>query len=586
MKFLKETPIRIQLSLLASFIVIVIIFIIFVNYDKAAKVVEKKNNAYFTEMIAQMNQTISSNTDVVKRLVQNISYNSSIVQTFLNETDPVKRITEYEQLKSYISDMSGMKDGIVDIALISKSGANFNINGDLSQLYPFIDEFPKKQLYYFTGSKDLRYTISSAIVRKRVIIAGSQIYSTTNFENTGVIGTLMITLDPSALIGDTDRMLWTSGSKIYISDRNSNVIFTNDDSVSPGQSFAEAEQSDISSQYIVQQGDIPDIEGKITIKLPQSELLSGINDIRSQAFIILFVSLLVLSLPFGLVINNITQPLKKFLRLMNEIKLGKLNNLKKRITLHGYAEIIVVADNFNGMLDEVDELTHRLLESNRRLYESELTKKQSEIAYLQSQINPHFLYNTLESFKGIAAEEKSERIYRMSKALGLVFRYSIKAAEVVTLREELKIVQNYIYLQQIRFEDRLAVEYRIPAELMVCKIPKMILQPIVENAIYHGIEPKLESGSLMLSGHRSENTLILSVMDDGVGISAQDRKRIEHYLSSKPEEEATPGKRSNSVGLVNVHNRLRLKYGDEYGVQVAGETGKGTKIIMRIPYLE
>lgn len=583
MKILKETPIRIQLSLLASFIVVVIIFIIFVNYDKAAKVVEKKNNAYFTEMIAQMNQTISSNTDVVKRLVQNISYNSSIVQTFLNETDPIKRIEENAQLKSYISDMISMKDGIVDIALISKFGANFIINGDISKLYPFIDEFPKKQLYYFTGSKDL---LNSNNERKRVIIAGSQIYSTTYFENTGEIGTLMIVLEPSALLGDTDRMLWASGSKIYISDRNGNVIFTNDDSVSPGQSFAEVEQSDNSSQYIVQQGDIPDIEGKITIKLPQSELLSGINDIRNQAFIILFVSLLVLSLPFGLVINNITQPLKKFLRLMNEIKLGKLNTLKKRIRLHGYAEIIVVADNFNGMLDEVDELTHRLLESNRRLYESELTKKQSEIAYLQSQINPHFLYNTLESFKGIAAEEKSERIYRMSKALGLVFRYSIKAAEVVTLREELKIVQNYIYLQQIRFEDRLAAEYRIPAELMICKIPKMILQPIVENAIYHGIEPKLESGSLVLSGYRSENTLILSVMDDGVGISAQDRKRIEHYLSSKPEEEATPGKRSNSVGLVNVHNRLRLKYGDEYGVQVAGETGKGTEIIMRIPYLE
>ncbi|MFC5471822.1 histidine kinase [Cohnella suwonensis] len=584
MKLLKETPIRIQLSLLASFIVIAIIIIIFVNYHKAAKVVEKKNNDYFTEMIAQMNQTISSNTDVVKRLVQNISYNSSIVQTYLNETDPIKRLTEYAQLKSYISDMIGMKDGIVDIALISKAGSNFNINGYISNMYPIIDEIPKKQLYHFTGLKDLVFNINTE--HKKVIIAGSQIYSTTNFENTGEIGTLMIALDPSALLGDTDRMLWASGSKIYISDRDGNVMFTNDDAVSPGQSYVEAEQSGNDSPYIVQQGEIPDIAGKITIKLPQSELLSGINDIRRQAFIILFLSLLVLSLPFGLVINNITQPLKKFMRLMNEIKLGKLNNLKKRIRLQGYAEIIVVAENFNGMLDEVDDLTHRLLESNRRLYESELAKKQSEIAYLQSQINPHFLYNTLESFKGIAAEEKSERIFNMSKALGLVFRYSIRAADVVTLREELTVVQNYIYLQKIRFEDRLEVEYRIPDELMECKIPKMILQPIVENAIFHGIEPKLEKGNLALRGHRSDNLIILSVMDDGVGISEQDRKRIEQYLSSKPEEEAIPGKRSNSVGLVNVHNRLRLNYGDEYGVRIAGETGKGTEIIMTIPYLE
>ncbi len=120
---------------------------------------------------------------------------------------------------------------------------------------------------------------------------------------------------------------------------------------------------------------------------------------------IFFISLFLLAIPFFPVINNILQPLKKFMRFMNEIKLGKPNSLQKRISLQGYAEIIVMANEFNEMLDEIDELTHRLLESNTRLYEAELVKKQSELAYLQSQINPHFLYNTLESIKGIAAEE-------------------------------------------------------------------------------------------------------------------------------------------------------------------------------------
>ena len=117
MGYLKKLPIRVQMSMLVLLIIAIVIFIIFTNYFKAAKVVEKKNNEYFTETISQMNQTLSSNTDVVKRLLQNISYNSSIVQQYLNETNHQAKFREYTQLKSYISDMIGMKDGIVDIAL-------------------------------------------------------------------------------------------------------------------------------------------------------------------------------------------------------------------------------------------------------------------------------------------------------------------------------------------------------------------------------------------------------------------------------------------------------------------------------------
>lgn len=154
---------------------------------------------------------------------------------------------------------------------------------------------------------------------------------------------------------------------------------------------------------------------------------------------------------------------------MNEIKLGKPKSLQKRINLQGYAEIIVMANEFNEMLDEVDELTHRLLESNTRLYEAELVKKQSELAYLQSQINPHFLYNTLESIKGIAADEGVDKIYNMTKALALVFRYSIKGTDMVPLREELTIIKSFIFIQKIRFGNRFEVKYRFPEAILECK---------------------------------------------------------------------------------------------------------------------
>ncbi len=569
MGYLKKLPIRVQLSMLLMVIVVIVIFIIFTNYYKAAKVVEKKNSEYFMEMISQMNQTISSNSDAVKRLLFNISYNSSIVQSYLtNETDPTNIYNDITQLKSYITDMIGMKDGIVDIALISKEGSDINTNGDIINLYPFVDEIPEKQLYYFLGFKILPYNFNN----RNVFIAGAQIYSTTNFENNKGIGTLMIVLDANALLGSPNEVKRPSGSKFYLVDRNGSVFFSNDDSFQIGSPYSETLSSEKDTKYLIQKGSIPDIGGEIIVKVPRNELLSGIEDIREQAFLIFLFALLLLAVPFLIVINNILQPLKKLMRLMNEIKLGKLNNLKKRISLQGYAEIIIMANDFNEMLDEIDDLTHRLLESNARLYEAELVKKQSEMAYLQSQINPHFLYNTLESIKGMAAEERVDSIFNMTKALALVFRYSVKGTDTVPLREELNIIRSYVYIQKIRFGNRLEVEYLFPEEILDCKVPKMILQPIVENAIFHGIEPKVGEGLLQLEGKLSGNRLYLSVTDNGMGI---EEEKLHSIMETHD--------RSANIGLSNVNNRIKLNYGNEYGITIRSQTGLGTEVVIMMP---
>ncbi len=582
MAYLKKLPIRIQLSVLVILIIIIVIFIIFTNYFKAAKIVEKKNNEYFTELISQMNQTISSNSDVVKRIVQNISYNSPIVQQYLIETDQTAKYEEYTQLKSYISDMISMKDGILDIALIGSDGTKFNVNGDINNLSPLKDEIPKKQLHYFSGLKILPFNNEN----KNVFIAGAQIYSIENFnfENTKEIGTLMIVLDANALLGSSNKVMRPSGGKIYMVDRNGNVFYTNDDSVKPGSAYSDILSLEKDRSYIVQKGAIPDIGGEIIYKLPQSELLSGIEDIRKQSFMIFIISLLLLAVPFFLVINNILQPLKKLMRLMNEIKLGKPKSLQKRINLQGYAEIIVMANEFNEMLDEIDDLTHRLLESNTRLYEAELVKKQSELAYLQSQINPHFLYNTLESINGIAAEEGGDKIFNITKALALVFRYSIKGTDMVPLREELTIIKSFIYIQKIRFGNRFEVKYHFPEEILECKVPKMILQPIVENAIFHGIEPRIGEGLLQLKGEISGNMILLSIKDNGMGMEAEKLRLIKESLSAQQGFTGKNNDRTVNIGMANVNNRIKLNYGNEYGIMIKSEPGIGTEVVIMIPF--
>ena len=394
----------------------------------------------------------------------------------------------------------------------------------------------------------------------------------------------MIVLDANALLGSSNKVMRPSGGKIYMVDRNGNVFFTNDDSVKPGSAYSDILSLEKERSYIVQKGAIPDIGGEIIYKLPQSELLSGIEDIRKQSFMIFIISLLLLAIPFFLVINNILQPLKKLMRLMNEIKLGKPKSLQKRINLQGYAEIIVMANEFNEMMDEIDDLTHRLLESNTRLYEAELVKKQSELAYLQSQINPHFLYNTLESINGIAAEEGGDKIFNITKALALVFRYSIKGTDMVPLREELTIIKSFIYIQKIRFGNRFEVKYHFPEEILECKVPKMILQPIVENAIFHGIEPRIGEGLLQLKGEISGNMILLSIKDNGMGMEAEKLRLIKESLSAQQGFTGKNNDRTVNIGMANVNNRIKLNYGNEYGIMIKSEPGIGTEVVIMIPF--
>ncbi|WP_219210546.1 sensor histidine kinase [Paenibacillus sp. S150] len=467
----------------------------------------------------------------------------------------------------------------MDIALVGTSGTRFNIRGDINELLPFEKEIPDKQLYYFTGLTTLPFNG----VNKDVFIAGCPIYSITEFDNNERIGTLMLVLEAKAVLGLPAKMTRLTGNEIYALDRNGKVFYTNDDLTARGSFYSEAQTYRGDTKYLIQNGEIPDIGGKIIFKLPKDDLLSGIDEIRKLSVIIVCIAFLLLAVPFFLVISNIIRPLKKLIQFMGDFKLGRSGYLNRRINLQGYAEINLMANHFNRMLDELQLLTNQLVASNTQLYKAELVKKQSELAFLQSQINPHFLYNTLESIKGMAVDEGSDKIFNMARALGLIFRYSVKGTDVVPLREELTMIESYLYIQQIRFSGRFEVSVCFPDEILAYRVPKMILQPLVENAIVHGLEIKNEFGLLKLKGVRSEETLMLSVKDNGPGIEPERLQFIHEFLSD-PDNMAKCSK--VGIGLLNVNNRIRLSYGKGYGIIVKSKEGEGTEIIITIPLEE
>lgn len=228
------------------------------------------------------------------------------------------------------------------------------------------------------------------------------------------------------------------------------------------------------------------------------------------------------------------------------------------------------------------------------MYETELYAKKTELAYLRAQINPHFLYNTLALICGMSTEGRSEDIVNISLALSQILRYSIKGSEFVTVSEEFDIIKSYLMIQSTRFEDRFTIDYNMTDEALQAIIPKMILQPLVENSIVHGIETKLEPGHIQIGGLRdkTDNSLVLWVYDTGVGITKEKLEEIRNRLYyanhfSSPQLATKSGITpdiESSIGLSNVNSRICLYYSQAHHLIVDSEENIGTNIQIRIPY--
>ncbi len=241
----------------------------------------------------------------------------------------------------------------------------------------------------------------------------------------------------------------------------------------------------------------------------------------------------------------------------------------------------MLARGFNEMTSHLDELIEENYRSELNKRSLEFLKKEAELNALQQQINPHFLYNTLETINWMAESADESEIAKVATSLGTFFRHSIsRGREFVSVREEIENVQIYIYLQKLRFGDRFDVQWEVRPEIMDCMIIKLILQPIIENAIVHGMEDRIRGGLITISGERDNKILLFSVSDNGCGIAAVTLEKLRAYLDETASEDI------QSIGVKNVHQRIRLYYGDEYGLQIDSAEGMGTTVRIRIPVVD
>lgn len=235
--------------------------------------------------------------------------------------------------------------------------------------------------------------------------------------------------------------------------------------------------------------------------------------------------------------------------------------------------------------EQLYETVISLLESDALL---KANKRQAQYLALQNQINPHFLYNTLESIRSEAMEAGIYNVMNMTEALANFFRYTISKVEnIVTLEEELQNMETYFSIQQYRFEDKLhlSVEYEEEEreQLFKCLMPKLILQPVVENSIVHGIERKLGSGTVRVILRCTEKRLLIQVSDDGVGMKPETLEQLNRHLNQPVFDSIRLAKEKGGIAIVNVNNRIHLMFGETYGISINSAPGVGTDVMINLP---
>ncbi|MGO4547345.1 sensor histidine kinase [Paenibacillus sp. 2TAB23] len=283
---------------------------------------------------------------------------------------------------------------------------------------------------------------------------------------------------------------------------------------------------------------------------------------------LLIALVLIVFLLSSLVARRISRPIKRLELSMKSVERGDFD---KAVSDEGPLEIKHLADRFNTMMGTIKQLMVRIVSEQE-------SKRKYELEALQAQINPHFLYNTLNTVVRMVGMNKNEEVITMITALSKLFRISIgKGKSLITIADEMEHARNYLIIQQMRFKNKFDYSFNLQEEALVHPTLKLIVQPLIENALVHGIEPSVDKGHIAVSARLEGREIVIRIKDDGLGMSEKQLSQIQAgtVVSSK----------GSGVGITNVQERIKLYFGDAYGLQFESELEEGTTITIRFPAL-
>ena len=546
----KPLNIKIGFYFLITNLVLVLLLGSIFYFSSSSLLIQKEISAK-TEAIEKSGNYIELYMSKLTTLSQVISHDKGVYDYLKNKDE-----TEKNRILSIIDNTLSTDPYIKSIILIRKDGAvisneknvNMEVSSDMMKEEWYVNSLMnpmpvlnplRKQSFSLDGMDDWVISVSREI-------------ADTNGENLGV---LLIDVKYQALHEYLQNQETGKNSDIVILDEDNRIVY-----------YKEIPYDSSQEKYLKNLKNIEEgynrKENTVTVKYPiknthwmliEISYMQEIESLKNHFFEMIVISclasLLITVLISISVLRRITKPIKELEQHMNNF-----NNDLSKINLKGDVsiEILSLQNHFNEMIDKIKYL------------------REYEINALYSQINPHFLYNTLDTIIWMAEFQDTEKVISITKALSNFFRISLSnGKEKIPLKEEINHIKEYLYIQKQRYEDKLEYKISIQEELENIEVPKIILQPFVENAIYHGIKNLDTTGIISIYSQIIENKIELIIEDNGIGFEAAKKQAL---------------MKMGGVGIKNVNKRIQYYYGNEYGAKIDSSFKTGARIIITLPY--
>lgn len=591
----KQKGISVRLVLIVLFSIlssVVVIFMgVYINHTTSEHFIHMASG-YNEQLTSQVKENLDTHFESINETLLYFVRNRQLQNLVLGETEQ----TSYE---SY----TGIKE--VKLAINSL----LSTHPDIQHLYVFFDDreiyvddsyhyAPNKNSDFLRGLLDSyvsaeymriqyypvmepTYYTGSALYKMQQEIPVSLVIRDITKYNPQNLGVIMASLSTEHIDEIFSEIKSNGGLTAFIIDENNTIYYSSENNIIGMKVQDYLDSHDMRSK---KDGRVYNQSGKM-INLASSQpldinnwrlvVLSDMVQLNKQLdyvqFIILSTTLLTVLLMIAgssIVAVKVTKPLMILTDEMDQRNAGSVKKLKKK---HQLKEIGRLYDSYNAMNERIEFLIHQV-------YYGKLRQKDAEYEALQSKINPHFLYNALQSIHSLAVLERNEDVENVTAALGDMLEYLVyEKNDQVYFEQELNYISNYVKIQQVRYSDSFSVHMNVTEEARRCVMHKLLVQPIVENAINHGLTERA-SGNLEISAWVGEGVLQIVIRDDGVGMDEKTLERLQKHIRSENRES-----KHKSIGLPNIQERLVLKYGVQYGISVKSELGEGTEVILRMP---
>ena len=558
---------------------VIIMTVISLSYTRQS--VFENSSLYTQTIIQQMNQNIDSYIDYMENTSYLVSSNEDVQKYLFGDTaDPEAR----DRILSQFETILDSRSDILNLGIIAENGRMLINDGqrlanpdlDIHSQEWYTNALEGRESVYLTSSH-VQHVISGE--RPWVITLSRGIRNMEKGAEQEKEGVFFIDLNYSAISELCDQNMVGNQGYAFIVDAAGNIVYHPQQQ----QLYNELQTENIdlvmnSDSDIVTWG-----EGinKKMYSISRSEktgwtvvdcvrveeLLRRSNEAQS-IYVLVAMGLMAVALFFSrFVAKSITLPIQRLCDSMERVQEGDFS--VSDIVVDSENEIGSLTKSFNVMTQRI----HELMVQNIREQEA---KRKSELKALQSQINPHFLYNTLDSIIWMAEGKKNEEVVLMTASLARLLRQSISNEdELVSIGQEIEYARGYLTIQKMRYKDKLEFQIEVEPSILNIRLIKLVLQPVIENAIYHGLKYKESRGFLQVKGFMKNGNVVLQVIDDGVGM---DQETLDHIY-----ERHKVDYHSNGVGIYNVQKRLQLYYGNEYGIVYESKVGEGTTATITIP---